>query len=1790
VLNFNLQSFIKADLVVNQNSEHLLYFTDNRNEPRKINATKALANEYSDLINSGSLPERNDFLAVCKKPPMFAPVIKFQTNEDRRVNRLRNVLFQFAYQYVYDDGEYSALSPASKLAVSSSHVSSTGDGPTVQVNNNEIRVTLKNSKGPVEKIILYVRQGNSGFYSRVTELKNLVGTVNQEFIFANDGIYIAAPDSDTQKTFDSVPRRAGAQTFSNNRLFYGNYVEGFDNIETDSNIHATLHPPGSNLTKIDVLLPEGGQINGPQVLPSRLNPVRMALGPDNEDFENVQWLGDVESTTISAEVIEDLQTAGLLSVGTAGATAGLAILAYQYAIWRGALDALVPDTKKTLGGGHFTASNAVIHDTKGYQITDNGAGAAIGNPTETTGDYSMAFDIDLSDTPSQGFEASASMTARIDCTGSSIGTANFGDVAGDYPVNIVVKGGNGVQLAHTPTEIRTLRNKSTTHRFDGDDYDNYKNVQLNGNFSGLEIESGMSFIQDVDLSNKSRQEAGEAVADAMVGLTSSMFVRSEKRENYGPKERWRGSEALKGEGPDGEYLFSSCPLNAYSSNVTVGANDSGNNTNEDKDQSLIYISWSGFYDFIIKSASYDSVANKVRCVIAPTALTLEADEGLVGKFNTGTNERKKNYFLKDAGKATDAKSHTSTYNDASIECRVALDAAKLNGEGIVTAINNFNVQGTLEVVTDTGVEEMASFKSGANHDFGVVYFDDRGRHGGVQRLDSVEIPHLHDKQRNFGVGPSLSGRSEVDIRINHEPPKWASTYAPVYGGSTTYDYYLYTGISEAFIPTKAFKRDIRSTNADAEDTVNNSAVILSGMGGEVSSSIFLSTRPLEGKPNSAKELMGSIKTYQYQEGDRLRIVSYVDTAGKTQFPDIELPITGYQYLVDDENNPLEVIAESTGTEAERKKNDVYRSTGWFLSIKEPRIPGFTRRDVQQAKDFFSQNCLIQIVRYKKGTENPVYNEIGEMYPIVEADDGRRSHGATRPPFRQVSLTVAVSSTNVHTFNSDTRLYVGDRIQNSNAVTGYFDIVKVIPRESGGFTYKVSIDTPFKVSAKGTSFSTNLTPTQGCLTLKSGDAYLKLRRMLVNAQTNYEPPGSAGSLYTFNPTTPKEAVYRSHVVEDDSVSDFFESNSRSVGRAHIENVEQSEIRRVSSITYSDPFAFDSNRLNLSSFNPSLFPYKDMPSKHGEVTFLVDGNESLTVLQESKVSLVPVNRNVVQMGSDSSMVTSTDVLGSPTFMAGSFGPGVTPDGVVERFGQVYFSDVRSGRVCRIDGQGIMPISEVKMESYFEGLFGGVNNCVAVPKIPSGFDPENSEYIVTTEPIDFVKLVLASSTIGFASKPDADSVFTDIKTQPTFSKSMLISWSTEKMEWDEVDDLDPNNHSDFNPYLPNWDEMHQGVMYIDRITERSGVYIDPEFESAFKSSARRVSGAATSPIVSEIKIDMIDQLKTVRGFCRISLKDHTVDAKTVASSSDLLVTMISMTSSGPDTSVLTISPVVDPEKATVAWSPNAEKWLTFYSFIPELYANIQNRFFSFKDGKMWQHNQTAVRNSFYEETVDLTKRYPSKLTLISKGNPSSVKMYKAMSTEGNRPWKATFSNDSQRVASIEATHFHEKEGMRYANIPRVFDNNLANAETPANGNNDDIPSSAYRLVGAVESVDGDTITFTTNVNLSPVITGPSAKVVRYRSTDNGWTDVTGSWKVTSLISPNKAQLSATATDVQAGDLIANVYTTGVDGDVFRGYYAQVALENSESKDGGWSGPIEFYAANMVYEASSLHNDNNQ
>ena len=66
--------------------------------------------------------------------------------------------------------------------------------------------------------------------------KQNVGWVDntvQSYLFSNSKIFTILPESELLRLYDNVPRLAKAQTIMGNRIVYGNYVDGYDIIDSN---------------------------------------------------------------------------------------------------------------------------------------------------------------------------------------------------------------------------------------------------------------------------------------------------------------------------------------------------------------------------------------------------------------------------------------------------------------------------------------------------------------------------------------------------------------------------------------------------------------------------------------------------------------------------------------------------------------------------------------------------------------------------------------------------------------------------------------------------------------------------------------------------------------------------------------------------------------------------------------------------------------------------------------------------------------------------------------------------------------------------------------------------------------------------------------------------------------------------------------------------------------------------------------------------------------------------------------------------------------------------------------------------------------------------------------------------------------------------------------------------------------------------------------------------------------------------------------------------------------------
>lgn len=92
-------------------------------------------------------------------------------------------------------------------------------------------------------------------------------------------------------------------------------------------------------------------------------------------------------------------------------------------------------------------------------------------------------------------------------------------------------------------------------------------------------------------------------------------------------------------------------------------------------------------------------------------------------------------------------------------------------------------------------------------------------------------------------------------------------------------------------------------------------------------------------------------------------------------------------------------------------------------------------------------------------------------------------------------------------------------------------------------------------------------------------------------------------------------------------------------------------------------------------------------------------------------------------------------------------------------------------------------------------------------------------------------------------------------------------------------------------------------------------------------------------------------------------------------------------------------DASFQTLAFDEDSKGWTSFFDYSPDLGGSLLNSFYTFKEGNIWKHYSTTVKNStFYNIT------YPSTVSLVLNANPSLVKNFNTINYEGSAGWELT------------------------------------------------------------------------------------------------------------------------------------------------------------------------------------------
>tara|TARA_R100001510_G_scaffold57726_1_gene67186 strand:- start:2633 stop:3397 length:765 start_codon:yes stop_codon:yes gene_type:complete len=236
-----------------------------------------------------------------------------------------------------------------------------------------------------------------------------------------------------------------------------------------------------------------------------------------------------------------------------------------------------------------------------------------------------------------------------------------------------------------------------------------------------------------------------------------------------------------------------------------------------------------------------------------------------------------------------------------------------------------------------------------------------------------------------------------------------------------------------------------------------------------------------------------------------------------------------------------------------------------------------------------------------------------------------------------------------------------------------------------------------------------------------------------------------------------------------------------------------------------------------------------------------------------------------------------------------------------------------------------------------------------------------------------------------------------------------------------------------------------------------------------------------------------------------------------------------------------------ATITYSTWTKGWTSFWSYVPDWMIGLNSSFYTFTEGKLYKHNDNTTRNNFYGV------QYPSTVTTVFNDEPMQMKVFKTISEDSNKPWKATIDTELN-TAEMDVSYFVEKEAEWFSYIRRV-DNTI------------DLKAVSTQGIGNATSIDSSTasavvVTFGFDLNKSISI-GDKLYKMGVTGTNPPISDGT-----MVLIGTITALTATTITvDTTAGvvplttDFLIGVKNSQAESYGSRGFFMSVKLENNDT-----------------------------
>lgn len=1367
----------------------ILFFTDNNGEPKKLNVRRAIEGDEAFTGNALGYEgeDLEDFITACSKTPLSPITFEFTTEYNSSglavESSFKNVDgLMFSYQNVHEDGFVSAPAAWSTVAYPPT-ITNLGTFSLSDVSvENTCRLSIPKQTQEVSRIRLLFKEGNTGTWKVIDEVSAKVEQTNELFAFTpgnteltgvykfkNDRVYAVLP-ADENKNYDALPRRAQAQTVTGNRLMYGNYEEGFDNVNARATSEVILKDRPQDLTLFNLTATpsftqnsttagyEGNEgastgfiLDGsaiPEQIEQGLYEVQVSIKPsrnihvydtkgkgyrgsknisisdDSLDFSaelpdiihgsdyanpdstteftpmfsndsgaaTATWkseegnLGGVKlGSTASAPLIFDvnhvllkvkLNVTPLEGINRSQFMSGLfSVMTAQSGDPITALTALgielvsvndIEDYDATYGifvdsfvNLDLDSGDKVSQDTALAELicaaprpsANKVAGFFIFNKAKLKVGFESSPEFNSADGTKRGLRlkiASVSDTEILTCfpkpaigkgnhpsttdeAGYLLGLLQFlelGDYSGVYSdgplkpwawvveeealvnqlfwpktdTTILGVENSGVEMPYRIGEWLLLDKEGVEANdwvdFYSEVYENIQGTDL-GLLAGADALPGENGTDTVSFATLN-------IGAVMANFTSASLSNESLNPFESPSYFWSGYiddfEFLSSDlNPEDEF-FPGHPLVKNPFSIVDGDAGPGGRRELDRPFSDTSIGTNGVEEGLTELGPVPGAAWNTTPLSAGQPYPKYNRWGSV--WSSSLLGFVENMPFISAKKIYSSVTDSENTSSADPIKKGAFDSSPVNNVDVST---NLNFTG----------ESSSSFKTRAIHDFGIVYYDSRGRASAVNKLTSVYVPGYSSTERPSG----MLGAVSIKLNLLHEPPEGATDYKIVYSNRNN------------------VKRFIQYTAADA--FVKKGTAV-------TKNNLYISLAHLQGHDISYSEAYGARthdtdepSIYRYSSGDRLRLISYyTNDDTRVWFDDSAvLDVLGVETLSDSlSDHPL---YEDSETDEEKK----LQRNGEFVVVKnDPSISGFTAVDIDADNDLWKNRVVFEIISPEKETLD------------------------TAQPYYETSY--------------------GGKI-----INGAHESESLIIEEGDVFFRGV----PVNMQDYDTATS-----------------------KFVN---RIDADGEGNDV--------SQPRFERYNLETEAVTDLYSSAAKSYGKAHFVNPDARVKIQEASIRFSQKTMPNDFRIKYTSFPPLNKDFFHLPEKYGDVNYIEGKDEFVYALQESKVSMLPLDRAITATASGQQTLNlSETVLNAGNFFAQDYGPAGNPESVVIVDGIVYFVDKSNQLIARVSrSEGMQIISMSGMEEYFKRQFISLaesSNSIDLldARIVGGYDPNEGE----------------------------------------------------------------------------------------------------------------------------------------------------------------------------------------------------------------------------------------------------------------------------------------------------------------------------------------------------------------------------------------------------------------------------------------------------------------------------------